>query len=490
MILRVAVLLWSLSLYGPGVYGQDAGMVLGTSVTYNTQKASLPLSPEQRKQADDLGRQAQQANQAGKYGDALRDYYQGMAVMRGAEWTPALELVSSLKGHLDHAIAAPGKSVAITVSALYSSAPAEGTKLNGTVFLVPARGGSGAETKLGPTPPLDAQSLPARIPVTLPEAAAGDYRLEVRFTPNGEAPPQPVRASFVKALSIHVESLADGAQALRSRLAKAGKQNPSAIATAEYSLALFDRADSGDADPRRDWRGEFSAANAILDALESGHDPFASRRGDLRKSYRSGVDQTLQPYRLFLPESYDGSQPIPLVVALHGMGGDENSMFDSYNGTLKREAARVGFAVVCPKGREATSMYRGPAERDVMDVLAEVRRDYKIDTARIYLMGHSMGGYGTWSVAMAHPDMFAALGPISGGGSAAGMAKISHIPQYVVHGDDDRTVSVNQSRTMVEAGKKAGAQIVYVEVPGGSHTSVAAPQMGPMLDFFKAQAKK
>ena len=89
----------------------------------------------------------------------------------------------------------------------------------------------------------------------------------------------------------------------------------------------------------------------------------------------------------------------PLVIALHGMGGDENSMFDSYGGVLKREAERVGFVVACPKGRDSASMYRGSAEQDVMDVLAEVRRDYKIDPNRIYLMGHSMGAYGTWSVA-------------------------------------------------------------------------------------------
>jgi predicted peptidase len=135
-------------------------------------------------------------------------------------------------------------------------------------------------------------------------------------------------------------------------------------------------------------------------------------------------------------------------------------------------------------------MYRGSAEQDVMDVLAEVRRDYKIDPNRIYLMGHSMGGYGTWSVAMAHPDVFAAIGPISGGGNPAGMASIAGIPEYVVHGDDDRTVAVTQSRTMVEAGKKAGANIVYVEVPGGSHSSVVAPQFSPMLEFFAKQKKR
>jgi predicted peptidase len=104
-------------------------------------------------------------------------------------------------------------------------------------------------------------------------------------------------------------------------------------------------------------------------------------------------------------------------------------------------------------------------------------------------MGHSMGGYGTWSIAMSHPDVFAALGPISGGGSPAGMTKIAHIAEYVVHGDDDRTVAVTQSRSMVEAGKKAGANIVYVEVPGGSHVGVAAPQFGSMLDFFVRQRK-
>jgi len=201
------------------------------------------------------------------------------------------------------------------------------------------------------------------------------------------------------------------------------------------------------------------------------------------------VDHTLQPYRILIPEVYNGSRPSALVVALHGMGGDENSMFDAYGGAFKPAAERVGFIAVCPKGRDSASMYRGSAEQDVMDVLAEVRRDYKIDPNRIYLMGHSMGGYGAWSVAMAHPEVFAALGPISGGGAPAGMARLGQIPEYVVHGDDDRTVSVTQSRTRVEAGKKAGANIVYVEVPGGSHMSVVAPQFGPMLDFFAKQKK-
>ncbi len=187
-------------------------------------------------------------------------------------------------------------------------------------------------------------------------------------------------------------------------------------------------------------------ATAIVDAIDQGRDPFAGKHGDFHKAYLSKVDNTLQPYRLFVPANYDGSKPTAMVVALHGMGGDENSMFDGYGGTLKREAEREGFIVACPKGRESASMYRGSAEQDVLDVLAQVERDYKVDPKRVYLMGHSMGGYGTWSVSIAHPDLFAALGPISGGGDVNGMVKIKNIPEYVVHGDNDKTVNVSQSR--------------------------------------------
>jgi len=101
-----------------------------------------------------------------------------------------------------------------------------------------------------------------------------------------------------------------------------------------------------------------------------------------------------------------------------------------------------------------------------------------------------MGGYGTWSLAQAHPDMFTALGPISGGGNTAGMAKLVNVPQIVIHGDNDKTVPVDRSREMVEAGKKAGSEIKYLEVPGGSHGGVAAPAFPQIFDWFDAHPRK
>lgn len=207
-------------------------------------------------------------------------------------------------------------------------------------------------------------------------------------------------------------------------------------------------------------------------------------KGDLRKSYRSTTDQSEQPYRLFIPSAYEG-QLSPLVVALRGMGDDENSLFDKYAaGQLKTEAEQRGMFVVCPKGRGPASLFRDDAEQDVLDVIGEVQRDYRIDPQRLYLMGHSMGAFATWSIAMAHPRLFAALGPIAGGGDPAGLERIRTIPHFIVHGDNDRLVPVKKSRVMVEAAKKLGVPHVYVEVPNGSHGDVAVPNFGPMLDYF------
>ena len=472
------------------LHAQDAGMVLRTSVGYRTLRNSAQLTDDQKKEADRLAGEASQATQANKYGDALRAYYHGMAVMRGVSWTPALEFASGLQGRLDHAVDDPGKQITITLSPLYT--PPGAVKLNAAVFLVSKNGGA-AEKSLGSPAAIDAPHIPFSTKVTLPSDASGDYALEVRLAADGDsAPTGAARAGMVKSLPVHVESLAATAQRLRDRIAKTGKKTNPALPTAEYALALFERADQAEVNPSAyHFADEFAHANELLDSIDAGRDPFAGKRGDFRKAYRSGVDQTLQPYRLFIPEAYSASKPNALIVALHGMGGDENSMFEVYGaGALKREAERLGFVVACPKGRDTASMYRGPAEQDVMDVLAEVRRDYNIDASRIFLMGHSMGGYGTWSVAMSHPDVFAALGPISGGGNPAGMTKIAHIPQYVVHGDNDPTVPVAMSRMMVEAGKLAGASITYVEVPGGNHGSVVVPQFKPMLEFFSKQQRK
>ena len=476
--MRLILLLTPLALALPA---QDASLVLRTSVGYRTQRASRPLTDDQKKEADRLEAAAQSANQAGNYGDAIRHLYHGLAVMNDVPWTPTVEAASAYQAKADHAIISPAGTVVVQLKPLFQpDAAAEPL----TVSLV-LRDAHGDNEKVI----LEPRKLDSTLTAKLPAGVTGNYFLETRLTSPTPAAAKS-KAYFVKSTPVHIEDLSGDVARLRTKFSTVPKNAPAA-ATAEYALALYEHADRGEANPHHiDFSKEFTAAQTVADALAAGRDPFAGQHGDVHRAYRSTVDNTLQPYRIFIPDNYDGTAPAPLVVALHGMGGDENSMFDAYGaGAIKREAARTGLMVVCPKGRDSASMYQGTAETDVLDVLAQVRRDLKIDPARIYLMGHSMGGFGTWSIAMRHPDIWAALGPISGGANPAGVAAIKNIPEYVVHGDNDKTVNIMMSRVMVQAAKKAGANVTFVEVPGGSHTDVVVPQFAPMFDFLVKQKK-
>jgi pimeloyl-ACP methyl ester carboxylesterase len=422
---------------------------------------------------------------------AQRAHAQAAVRLRHAEWTPPVEFASSIEARADHVLLEAGKPVVFSLAPLFGvTHPAE-SKLLLSIFLTPG------DRQLLSGTALEPARLPFAVRIVVPDVAPGTYEIEARLAPADATVPQIVHDLFLKTIPVHIETLSPAVAVLRARLAKVAAlvpPNDAALATAEYVLRFYERADRGEEGVRRfgryPFQEQFASANSILDDLEAGQNPFAAKRGDFRRAYRSPVDQTLQPYRVFVPDAYSGSGEFPLVVALHGSGGDENDFFDSYQeAPLKPEAQHLGFLVVCPRGRGPNTGYRGAAERDVFDVIAEVRRLYRIDPRRIYLMGHSMGAYATWRLAAQHPDLFAALGPIAGGGDPADMIKLRRVPQYVVHGALDDTVPVARSRAMVEAARQAGAPVVYVELPHAGHYEAALGQFRPMLEFFAKQAR-
>lgn len=93
------------------------------------------------------------------------------------------------------------------------------------------------------------------------------------------------------------------------------------------------------------------------------------------------------------------------------------------------------------------------------------------------------------TLAAKYPDIWAAIGPVAGSGAPATVEKMRGIPQVVVHGDNDPTVSVAGSRTMVAEMKRLGVNVHYIEVPGGNHTSVVAPNLEAIVGFFDAHTK-
>jgi predicted peptidase len=100
-----------------------------------------------------------------------------------------------------------------------------------------------------------------------------------------------------------------------------------------------------------------------------------------------------------------------------------------------------------------------------------------------------MGAIGTWKIAPKYPDIWAAIAPFSGSGAAATLEKIRTVPEIIVHGDNDPTVNVAGSRNMVAKLKEMGTEFKYIEVPGGVHSDVVAPNLAAAVEFFDAHRK-
>jgi predicted esterase len=200
---------------------------------------------------------------------------------------------------------------------------------------------------------------------------------------------------------------------------------------------------------------------------------------DLRLTYTSPIDNTPQPYRLYIPKSHP--TPAPLVIAMHGTGGNENTLFDDpayQHITLRQAAEKHGVIVVSPHGRGITE-YRGIGEHDVLSVLEEVRKRYPIDPERIYLTGHSMGGTGAAYLAMRHPDVFAAAAPLAAAYSYPWLARnLANIPTLWIAGANDDEFYHRGVAVGLERMRKFGANAVLESLPNEGHN-------GPVKDFNK-----
>jgi predicted esterase len=474
----------SLFIFVSYAFAQDGGTVLGLMVNATTLRNTAKVEPAQAEEIDHLLAAARKGSEAKNYAISYRDYQHALTLLRGEQWTPAKAWNIAVTLKPDHSVVEPGQQVNLRMAQSFELDKPFTEKPFGTVYLTPFFSDQPKvilKTFDRMSPEFD--KTPLTFTVRIPGTPDGPYKIVMDFDGVGSKAAPVVVLNGVMA----------GVAKSRARIAKVDVKKASELPSAEGHLAKIeaaDRGELGDRITRIDCRFELSQANRLLADIEIGKDPFTKVYGDLQKSYRSAIDNTMQPYRLFIPSSYDGKQAYPLIILLHGMGGDENTMFDQYgNGAFENLAEKRGYIVACPKGREATSMYRGPAEQDVLDVLADVRRAYKVDPNRIYMAGHSMGAYGTWSIAMNHPEIFAALAPISGGADTTRAAKIAKIPELVVHGDADPTVPVANSRNMVEALKKDGAEVKYMEIKGGNHVAVAVPAFEPMFDWFDAHRK-
>ncbi|MFQ6096694.1 MAG: prolyl oligopeptidase family serine peptidase [Armatimonadota bacterium] len=266
---------------------------------------------------------------------------------------------------------------------------------------------------------------------------------------------------------------------------------------------------------QRDFDAAYSAADrmrADVSGVRRWIDPFKGRTGVILKGYRSEIDGNLQPYSLNIPPDYTGEEPVPLVLTMHGHGGSR-----PFQG---HPAGRIpGCIVVSPHGRGSVDyMYTG--EVDVMRVLEEVRRDYNIDSDRIYATGGSMGGTGSWTLAVHYPDVFAAIAPIAGNADHHAWEEVwkwgrrptpcfddlrtfvrdninprtyaenlLNVPVFVVHGDKDNIVPVQHARKMTAALRQLWSPVIYRECWGVGHGGFPGWLMSEQRDWLLSQRR-
>jgi predicted peptidase len=213
--------------------------------------------------------------------------------------------------------------------------------------------------------------------------------------------------------------------------------------------------------------------------------------GFINRVHKS-ADGTEAKFVVFVPHDYRGDRPCPTILFLHGAGewgadGQKQLTVGLGSAVRKREKS-FPFLVLFPQSQKKTwPIDLGNRERlrDVLAtwsdqdaegkralaMLAEIAKEYSVDPERIYLTGPSMGGFGTWNLAASHPDQWAAIVPICGGGDPAVAEKIKQLPCWCFHGDADTAVPVARSREMIKALWAAGGHPNYTEYPGVGHNS-------------------
>ena len=195
-------------------------------------------------------------------------------------------------------------------------------------------------------------------------------------------------------------------------------------------------------------------------------------------------------YLLYLPADYGRTEKRwPLILFLHG-AGERGSNIDlvKRHGPPKILAEGGDFPPECPAGRFIVASpqcpRRGwwPAQNEFLVALLDhLLGKYAIDPDRVYLTGLSMGGYGTWSLATEHPDRFAAIAIICGGGDPARAARLKGIPAWVFHGARDKTVPLKQSQAMVDALRRCGGNVKLTVYPKAGHDSWTKTYNNPEL---------
>ena len=252
-------------------------------------------------------------------------------------------------------------------------------------------------------------------------------------------------------------------------------------------------------------------SRALAQSLINPQSPSWRARGDQQRNYFFAAANASVPYRLYVPDSWDGSSPLPLVMFLHGAGADQNTYVDQNNQQMIRLAQQHGMILVSALGYNGAygSVIRLPAvfgeqgeadrmiasatperfrteelsEKDVINVLELVRAEYPISQA--FLTGHSMGSGGTWYIGGKYASLWSGLAPMSGPfvqEQGYPWQNLSHMPLLVTEGTG-AIPSLAGSRTLRDWLVQRGFESSYIEV-NADHGGMVPLVLPDVFEFF------
>ena len=194
---------------------------------------------------------------------------------------------------------------------------------------------------------------------------------------------------------------------------------------------------------------------------------------------------------LSLPKDYakNKKQKWPLVMFLHGSGerGDDLAKVKVHGPPkLAAKGKDFPFILISPQCPE-NEWWNNETLNALLDTIVE---KYRVDESRIYCTGLSMGGFGTWSLAIQFPKRFAAIAPLCGGGDTRQVHKIAKVPVWCFHGAKDTSVPIEEDQKMVDQLKKDGGNVKFTIYPEASHDCWTETYDNPeFYEWLLAQSK-
>jgi dienelactone hydrolase len=459
--------------------------------------AAPGLDPQTRAEIQSLFPAAVQDYIGGRTGETRRVLYQAIALAIGREWTERDDYWRSLLLRTDTVVTDPARPLIVRLAQIYSTSYQPTSPLRLRTSVAGRDGKPVKEIGTFDAIGMDFIDGPFAFAVDLAGLDDGRYYQVIAEVLEGEKP--------LRRLStpVYVMSNLDSNRGTVDRQLAKIEGHDSAKATVRYPFDFALQVNLGKVEARDyDFAAEIERSKELLAELEKGSDPLYGAVGDHKRHYWFAEAGEIMPYRVYVPTSYDGTRAYPLIVGLHGNGGTGDQIMDGADGAFREAAENEGYILVTPLGYRRTGSYGAttvmgvplsPARRqvtrlselDVMNVFELMLAEYEIDRDRIYLMGGSMGGGGTWRIASRTPEIWAAISPICPGitRQEIDLEGMRHIPVIVSHGDADTTVPVEQSRAMVAAMEELGMTYEYNEIAGGGHL-IFAESLPRMMEFL------